>query len=422
MVVAAGNDGPNNRGFSPPASADGAIVVGAVDDRGTVDREDDEVADFSSRGPRASDGDDDPYDELKPDVVAPGVDITSLANSFSTLPAAGYVTASGTSFSAPIVAGVVALMLEANPSLTPRQVREILHITAEARGEPYDPSLPFPHSKWNPAYGYGIVNAYEAVRMALALKGAALPAPHLLDVPSPDEDGNFTLSWTAVPGAESYVLVESPEPAFTRCTCHYYLNGTSFNVMGRPPGTYYFRVVARGMGTFSNMSNTVSVTVSGGSGPPPLPAPEFLEDELVVREGNYTVEWSGVEGTTSYLLQEATSPDFSDARDLYNGEETSFTVRGRGVGDYYYRVKALGEGRESPWSSTLRVHVQGGNGSSPGAGNETGQPTGGGGAAPPEEGGGEQRLVAVALAVIAPVALVLILVRLRRRGHSPGLS
>jgi hypothetical protein len=105
------------------------------------------------------DGDDDQLDELKPDVVGYGEDITSAqANTDS-----GTIQMSGTSMSCPQVAGVVALMLEANPSLNPYQVKEILRQSAEQRGEPSYPSI---DPKYNTKYGWGIVDAYRAVDMA----------------------------------------------------------------------------------------------------------------------------------------------------------------------------------------------------------------------------------------------------------------
>ncbi|RLF49831.1 MAG: hypothetical protein DRN20_01040 [Thermoplasmata archaeon] len=164
VVIAAGNDGPKNKGFHDLVAADGVITVGAVDDRGTVTTSDDIVAEYSNRGPRKDDGDDDPFDELKPEVVAPGCNITSLKYSNGPLPASGYRTSNGTSFSCPHVAGVVALMLEANPDLTPEHVKHILQITAEQK---YPATFPDIHPKWNRSSGYGFVDAYEAVKLAL---------------------------------------------------------------------------------------------------------------------------------------------------------------------------------------------------------------------------------------------------------------
>jgi hypothetical protein len=79
----------------------------------------------------------------------------------------GWATGSGTSFATPHVSGVVALMLEANPDIKPsadsQPIRKILHKTAEARGDPYNKNL---SEKYNEFYGYGIVDAYEAVKEA----------------------------------------------------------------------------------------------------------------------------------------------------------------------------------------------------------------------------------------------------------------
>lgn len=167
VIQATGNDGPDNEGEKVPSS-DKAIEVGAIDDKNTVDRTDDEIADFSSRGPRDSDGDDDPYDELKPNVVAPGVDIISAAGSIVGPATDQYGTWSGTSCAAPHVSGIVALMLQANPNLTPEAVKRILQETAEQRGDPEHSDYPYPYNKWNRSYGCGYVDAYEAMKVSLA--------------------------------------------------------------------------------------------------------------------------------------------------------------------------------------------------------------------------------------------------------------
>ena len=85
---------------------------------------------------------------MKPDVVAPGVAIESLADAGSTIFAmnadariwgsvdtatAPYVSLTGTSMAAPVVTGTIALMLEANSALTPNLIKALLHYTAETR-------------------------------------------------------------------------------------------------------------------------------------------------------------------------------------------------------------------------------------------------------------------------------------------------
>ncbi|PYV35722.1 MAG: hypothetical protein DMG09_19055, partial [Acidobacteria bacterium] len=138
VVVAAGNSGkaddgsPVYGGIMSPANDPAVITVGAVDTHGTAFRGDDTVASYSSRGPTPIDG------VIKPDVVAPGNKIIAKAEHHSALyktypdnrvqksdnrVGADYFVLSGTSMAAPVVSGTVALMLEANPSLTPNAVK-----------------------------------------------------------------------------------------------------------------------------------------------------------------------------------------------------------------------------------------------------------------------------------------------------------
>ena len=168
VVVSCGNEGPDNDGLWCMGAASKVITVGATDDKNTITRTDDVIADYSSRGPRKDNGDDDPYDELKPDVVAPGTNIIQAEyDMIGDGSGNGYGDrGSGTSYASPNVAGIVALMLEANPDLTPKQIKDILRETAEPRGTPEYPDYPYPHNKWNRSYGYGVVDAYEAVKTA----------------------------------------------------------------------------------------------------------------------------------------------------------------------------------------------------------------------------------------------------------------
>ena len=177
VVSAAGNLGKNAKGQSQyggigaPGNAPWVLTVGASSHQGTIDRADDTIAGFSSRGPSAID-----Y-QAKPDIVAPGVGIESIAEAGSTLwntkplmrlwgtvPTATepYLSLSGTSMAAPVVSGTIALMLQANPTLTPNLVKAILQYTAEAR----------------PAYdaltqGAGFLNSRGAVELAVSVSDAA---------------------------------------------------------------------------------------------------------------------------------------------------------------------------------------------------------------------------------------------------------
>ena len=182
VSVAAGNDGPDNDGLSGMGSSDLSITVGATDDVNTVEREDDTIAGYSSRGPRRDNGDGNPLNELKPEVTAPGTNIIQAEGCITSGGCSnffggdasdnGYTgRGSGTSYATPSVSGIIALMLETNPDLSPAEVKEILKITAERRGEASAPEVdPF----WNRDFGFGMVDAYAAVSMAIDFKQKGL--------------------------------------------------------------------------------------------------------------------------------------------------------------------------------------------------------------------------------------------------------
>ncbi|MFQ6015390.1 MAG: S8 family peptidase, partial [Anaerolineae bacterium] len=120
VCVAAGNAGPGRSTIGSPGCARLVITMGATDDE-------DNVADFSSRGP-TSDG------RVKPDIVFPGVGIIAgraRGTSMGTPLDQYYTQASGTSMATPHCSGAVALLLQANPDLTPAEVKDILMRTAK---------------------------------------------------------------------------------------------------------------------------------------------------------------------------------------------------------------------------------------------------------------------------------------------------
>lgn len=152
VVVSTGNDGPSCSTVNAPLSLyDSVFSVGAIDQSGTM-------AIFSSRGPVTADG----SGRMKPDIAAPGVGI------LSSLPGGTYGSNSGTSMAGPHVAGAVTLLWSADPSLVGDIDRtEQLLIQA---ADPYTGSTNvgcFTGDIPNAAYGYGILDAYEAVKIAL---------------------------------------------------------------------------------------------------------------------------------------------------------------------------------------------------------------------------------------------------------------
>jgi serine protease AprX len=158
--VAASNRGPAAQTISDPANDPFVVTVGAIDDRGTTGLGDDLLPSFSGRGPTATDG------LSKPDVVAPGAHLVSLAapnasitSQFPSTMSAPYRRGSGTSMANAVVSGLVADMLSEQPALTPDRVKYELTSTAhhDASSDPL-------------ATGAGIVDGQAALN---AMPGVA---------------------------------------------------------------------------------------------------------------------------------------------------------------------------------------------------------------------------------------------------------
>lgn len=154
VVVAAGNSGPARYTIGSPGAAASAITVGAMADVGEMGFN---LTSFSSRGPTA-DG------RIKPDIAAPGYNITAAAKGTTN----GYITYSGTSMATPYTAGVIALMIDANPSISTSTVKSTLMNTTQG---------------WGPAgtdidYGAGRLQAYDAVKSAGGFSGTGPTVPN----------------------------------------------------------------------------------------------------------------------------------------------------------------------------------------------------------------------------------------------------
>jgi subtilisin family serine protease len=212
VVVAAGNLGKDQYGaavyggITSPGNDPAAITVGAMNTCGTDSRSDDKVASYSSKGPTAIDG------LIKPDLVAPGNKIISDSlpegTLFKNYPsnvllspyangnlAYSYYRLSGTSMAAPVVSGTVALMLEANPALTPNMVKAILAYTAERRSD-FDIL----------EQGNGYLNGEGAVRLARAVSSRNLDAIRPGDpwIPNPSSVQPYSTiaGWSILWGSE----------------------------------------------------------------------------------------------------------------------------------------------------------------------------------------------------------------------------
>jgi len=134
-----GDDGVTSNVYLPAIYPE-SFATGAIDSNN-------HVLYWSSKGPS-------PYGEVKPDISAPGVNIRS------SVPGGKYESEDGTSMAGPQVSGIAALLKQANPSLTVDQMVQILKDTAKLLTDDKYPTAP------NNGYGYGLVNAYQAVLAA----------------------------------------------------------------------------------------------------------------------------------------------------------------------------------------------------------------------------------------------------------------
>ncbi len=214
VVAAAGNNGKSSAGVKQygqvhsPGNEPSVITVGAVDTKGSDNRADDVIATFSSRGPTRSYLTDangvKHYDNIiKPEIAAPG-NKTLFAQSPNNLlvkqnaeldanvssnPTREMMRLSGTSMASPLVAGAAALLLQANPTLTPNMVKSLLMYTAQ--------QLP----NFNMLeQGAGELNIDGAVRLAKLVRtditaATALGAP-LLTGPTPVQQSSITFADT----------------------------------------------------------------------------------------------------------------------------------------------------------------------------------------------------------------------------------
>lgn len=285
VVFSAGNSGSGTGTMNPYAAAPWVIGVGATDQAGTL-------AGFSSRGNFGS--------ELQhPTLVAPGVNVASL-RSVGTITGVGgvagadssrltagelpfYTTGSGTSFSAPQVAGAIALMLEADPDLSPAEIKDILARTA----------TPMPKTFYHEA-GAGMLNIHAAVlqaafperRMGMLRaqlsrntvrfvtstippeQAAVVPGEasiRYVAIPSNTVEASFQISWGLGPNDLGLDVIGSDNAVRGRSN---YLNlpgitGLKESVTLRDPRPGTYRTVVRhtgGLGTVQQYSAGTNVT------------------------------------------------------------------------------------------------------------------------------------------------------------------
>ena len=149
VVNSASNYGydPNHNTLGAPADGDSVIAVGSVTSSGSR-------SSFSSVGPTV-DG------RIKPDLMAMGSNDYHACNWTNNC----YGNGDGTSYSCPLLAGAAALLLQADPNLTPMQLAGIMKNTASLSSNP------------NNLMGWGIISTYDALQQIITTEGEAVPSP-----------------------------------------------------------------------------------------------------------------------------------------------------------------------------------------------------------------------------------------------------
>ncbi|NJN92766.1 MAG: S8 family serine peptidase [Anaerolineales bacterium] len=209
-IFAAGNNGSDPETVGSPGSLNIALAVGATDIN-------DEVALFSGRGPS-------PWGKIKPEIAAPGKEV------LSTIPGGAYSYLNGTSMAAPHVAGVIALMLQASPSLSSNLslISQVLTSTAV----PLDSPIPNNNSGW------GRLDAYNAV-MAVGSFGTI--------------QGSVTQAGLPIGGATLQITSHGGGPAIYATTT---VSGTY--LQGLAPGVYDVTASAFGYNPVTEFALTVA--------------------------------------------------------------------------------------------------------------------------------------------------------------------
>ncbi len=228
-VVVLNSDGNNGGSIYPynkmnvPADGDSVLMIGSVNGNG-------ERASFSSYGPT--------YDgRIKPDLVALGVAVR-VASSTSTT---GYTAGSGSSFSTPITAGACALLLQADPSLTPMDVQAFLKETGDQAAAP------------DTLRGWGLYDVWEAIQNVLApvqdARSGAAPRAFKLLAPYPNPfNRGVTIPLRLLLPGDVTIRIYSPDGRLLIEDTNWYESGVHrlYRDFGSLPSGVYFCSVTSG--------------------------------------------------------------------------------------------------------------------------------------------------------------------------------
>jgi len=277
VVISSGNDN-RKQGVSFPACASGAIAVGAVD-------KSDEVASFSNSGPAL-------------DIVAPGVSILSTyscsAPSTDDCTTNWAARLSGTSMSAPHVAGVAALILEKNPDFDVNQVKLALYSTAVDVG------------KWD---GNGRVDAWGAVNYIATTDDTTPPdQPNITTASSTTNDNTPPLAGTAEAGSTITVTSSVDDVLATTALTSNVGTWSFVGLDALSDNAHTITVTATDASTNESVPSA-SITITVDTTPPADTVTVSSISPLTIEKGNtilVTIEGSGFKSGASVTFENGT--------------------------------------------------------------------------------------------------------------------
>ncbi len=355
VVQGAGNTGAQYGSDTGTVWADRSIVVGVIDDQDTVDRDDDEIWSSSTYGPRTDDGDNNPYDELRPDVVAPGVSIGFASSSrISNIQGAeGWSSGSGSSYATPHVSGTVALMLQARKTIRPDEntnpVAQLIHQSSESRGEPFDETL---SPDYSPKYGFGMLDSYQAVKLSLSYTSIN----HRPEIKYFAVEPNVTTA-----GSTCRVRVIATD--MDEEPLSYILQIDDGTLSGEgpiwdwvapsDPGKYYFNLEVRDQRGGKDTSSTYVMVQEGAPNRPPVITSFRAADSILPVGGTTTLRTVALDQDDDELTY-----DYVAARGSIQGEgdEVIYTAPDQAVKDTV--TVTVSDGKGGTDSRTLQIDVR----------------------------------------------------------------
>jgi hypothetical protein len=355
VVQGAGNSGAQYGSDTGTVWSDRSIVVGVIDDQDTVDRDDDEIWSSSTYGPRTDDGDNNPYDELRPDVVAPGVSISFASSSrISNIQGAeGWSSGSGSSYATPHVSGTVALMLQAKMSIRPDEntnpVAQLIHQSSESRGDPFDETL---SPDYSPKYGFGMLDAYEAVKLALSYTSIN----HRPEIKYFAVEPNVTTA-----GSTCRVRVIATDVDEEPLSYSLQIDDGTITGEGpiwdwvapSNPGKYYFNLEVRDQRGGKDTSSTYVIVEEGAPNRPPVITSFRATDSILAVQGTTTLKTVALDQDDDELTY-----DYVAARGSIQGEgaEVQYTAPAQAVKDTV--TVTVSDGKGGTDSRTLQIDVR----------------------------------------------------------------